>query len=133
MAHVEIEMVPLFAEISEEAAKIVAGGGVAHVAAGQILAQAGDSGVGMFVVIEGSVLVERGELHLEIGAGGFFGELALLNPESPRIARVRAKTDSRILAISRETFEFLLDTEPGFSRALLRELAARLVAARTGH
>ncbi len=133
MANIEIVKVPLFAEISEEAAKIVAGGGVTDVAAGQILAQAGDPGVGMFVVIEGSVLVERGDLHLEIESGGFFGELALLNPESPRIARVRAKTDSRILAISRETFDLLLDTEPRFSRALLRELATRLVAARTGH
>ncbi len=87
----------------------------------------------MFVVLDGAVVVERGDLHLEIRSGGFFGELALLVPDSLRIARVRAKSDARILAVSRQTFDLLLETEPSFTRALLRELAARLVQARTGH
>ena len=87
----------------------------------------------MFVVLDGSVIVERGSLHIEIERQGFFGELALLVPDSARIARVRAKTDARILAVPRQTFELLLETEPAFTRALLRELAARLVQARTGH
>ena len=65
--------------------------------------------------------------------GGFFGELALLVPDSLRIARVRAKSDARILAVSRQMFDLLLETEPSFARTLLRELAARLVQARTGH
>jgi CRP-like cAMP-binding protein len=46
---------------------------------------------------------------------------------------VRAKTDARILAVPRQTFELLLETEPAFTLALLRELATRLVQARTGH
>jgi CRP-like cAMP-binding protein len=46
---------------------------------------------------------------------------------------VRAKTDARVLAVPRQTFDLLLETEPSFARALLRELAARLVQARTGH
>ena len=33
--------------------------------AGQILAQAGDPGAGMFVVLDGAVVVERGDLLLE--------------------------------------------------------------------
>jgi CRP-like cAMP-binding protein len=133
MVENEILGMPLFAEITEEAAGIVATGGVTDVPAGQVLAQAGDPGVGMFVVLDGSVVVERGDLHIEIGRGGFFGELALLVPDSPRIARVRAKTDARVLAVPRQTFDLLLETEPPFARVLLRELAARLVQARTGH
>lgn len=133
MINAEISGTPLFAQISPESAAIVAAGGVTDVPAGQVLAQAGDPGVGMFVVLDGSVVVERGDLHIEIARRGFFGELALLVPDSPRIARVRAKTDARILAVSRQTFDLLLETEPGFARALLRELAARLVQARTGH
>lgn len=125
--------IPLFAQITPQAAALVAAGGVTDVTAGQVLPQAGDHGEGMFVVLDGSVLVERGDMHVEFGANGFFGELALLLPDSPRIARVRAKTDARVLAIPRETFDVLLDTEPAFTRALLRELAARLVEARTGH
>jgi CRP-like cAMP-binding protein len=123
----------LFAGITEESAATVAAGGVTDVPAGQVLAQAGDQGFGMFVVLDGSVVVERGDLHIEMGRDGFFGELALLVPDSPRIARVRAKTDARVLAVPRQTFDLLLETEPSFARALLRELAARLVQARTGH
>jgi CRP-like cAMP-binding protein len=133
MVEKEIAEIPLFAQISDEGAATVAAGGVTDVPAGQVLARAGDPGIGMFVVLDGSVVVERGDLHIEIEREGFFGELALLVPDSPRIARVRAKTDARILAVPRETFDSLLETEPGFARALLRELAARLVQARTGH
>ena len=133
MAETEIVGTPLFAEISEASAATVAAAGVTEVPAGQVLAQAGDHGRGMFVVLDGSVVVERGDLHIEMGSGDFFGELALLVPDSPRIARVRALTDSRVVAVPRETFDQLLDTEPSFARALLRALAARLVEARTGH
>jgi CRP-like cAMP-binding protein len=133
MVETEILEISLFAEITENAAALVAAGGVTDVSAGQVLIQAGDPGIGMFVVLDGLVVVERGDLQIEIGRGGFFGELALLVPDSPRIARVRAKTDARILAVRRQTFDFLVETEPAFARALLRELAARLVQARTGH
>src|SRR4051794_18410355 len=101
MVEKEIAEIPLFARISDEGAARVAAGGVTDVPAGQVLARAGDPGIGMFVVLDGSVLVERGDLHIEIERGGFFGELALLVPDSPRIARVRAKTDARILAVPR--------------------------------
>lgn len=133
MIESELSGIPLFAGISDAAAERVVAGGVGEVPAGQLLAQAGDPGFGMFVVVDGTVEVERGSLHIEIGPGGFFGELALLVPDSPRIARVRAKTDARILALSRDAFDELLETEPSFTRALLTEMAARLVQARTGH
>jgi len=133
MATTEIAGVPLFAQVTDEAVTLVAAGGVTDVPAGHVLAHAGDHGFGMFVVLDGCVTVERGDLHIDIEREGFFGELALLVPDSPRIARVRAKTDSRILAVPRKTFDFLLENEPSFARALCRELAARLVQARTGH
>jgi CRP-like cAMP-binding protein len=133
MVESEVHELPLFANISRTAAELVAAGGVTDVPAGQVLAQAGDHGAGMFVVLDGSVVVERGNLHVEITREGFFGELSLLVPDSARVARVRAKTDARILAVPRETFDLLIETEPSFTLALLRELAARLVQARTGH
>lgn len=133
MIESELADLSLFAGISDEAAQRVAAGGVVDVPAGQVLAQAGDPGFGMFVVVDGTVEVERGALHIEIGPGGFFGELALLVPDSPRIARVRATSLARVLVVPRETFDHLLETEPSFARALLKEMAARLVQARTGH
>lgn len=132
MADTEIAGVPLFTQMSAESAALAAADGVTEVPAGQVLAQAGDHGRGMFVVLDGSVVVERGDLHIEMGRGEFFGELALLVPDSPRIARVRALTDSRILAVSREAFDLLLERELTFTRELLRTMAARLVEARTG-
>ena len=133
MAETALSDVPLFAGLSEESLALVAAGGVTDVPAGQVLAQAGDVGEGMFVVLDGAVVVERGALHLDIGRGDFFGDLALLVPDSPRIARVRAKSDARVLAVPRSTFDRLLETEPSFARAMLREMAVRLVQARTGH
>ncbi len=133
MAETALSDVPLFAGLSEESLALVAAGGVTEVPAGQVLAQAGDVGEGMFVVLDGAVVVERGALHLDIGRGDFFGDLALLVPDSPRIARVRAKSDAQVLAVPRDTFDRLLETEPSFARAMLREMAARLVQARTGH
>ena len=133
MAETALSDVPLFAGLSEESLALVAAGGVTDVPAGQVLAQAGDVGEGMFVVLDGAVVVERGELHLDIGPGDFFGDLALLVPDAPRIARVRAKSDAQVLAVPRDTFDRLLETEPSFARAMLREMAARLVQARTGH
>src|SRR5262245_15878524 len=129
----EISGIPLFTGISEQSAAAVAAGGLTDAPAGQVLAQSGDPGIGMFVVLDGSVVVERGTLHIEMQRHDFFGELALLVPGSPHVARVRALTDTRLLTIPRETFETLLETEPSFVRALLREVAARLVQARTGH
>ena len=112
MAQADVRLIPIFADISDAAAERVASGAIAEVPAGQVLAQAGDAGEGMFVVLEGSVVAERGDLHLPMGRNDFFGELALLVPGSPRIARVRAVTDSRILAVPRDSFEHLLATEP---------------------
>ena len=133
MADTEIRGLTLFAQVSDASAAAVAASGVTEVPAGQVLAQAGDHGGGMFVVLDGTVVVERGDLHIEMGRDDFFGELALLVPDSPRIARGRALPDARIIAVPRDMYEHLLETEPSFSRALLREIAARLVQARTGH
>ena len=80
----------------------------------------------MFVVMDGVVVVEAGKRTFELGPGEFFGELALLVPESSRVARVRAKTPVRCLAINRLDFEKLLEEEPRIARAMLPVIARRL-------
>ena len=69
---------------------------------------------------------------VELGAGQIVGELALLVPEAGRVARVRALSQARCLAIPRDAFVQLVETEPAFAVALVRELARRLVEARAG-
>jgi CRP/FNR family cyclic AMP-dependent transcriptional regulator len=101
--------------------------------AGQALAKAGDPGTGMFVIVAGSVVVEaRDQKVVDLGPGEFVGELALFVPESTRVARVRAKTDVRCLAISRLDFEQLLADEPRIAVAMLPVLARRLWRVRQG-
>lgn len=128
----ELRAISLFAEVSEAGLAAAAAAGVSEVDAGSVLASAGDPGSGMYVVLEGEVVVDVHGRQIEVEAGGFFGELALIVPAAERVARVRASTHVRLLPVARPTFERLLETEPSFVRALLRELASRLLAARSG-
>jgi CRP-like cAMP-binding protein len=128
----ELRAAPLFAQVSDDSLAAAAAAGVTEVEAGQVLAQAGDYGSGMYVVLDGQVEIELRGRQIKLGPGGFFGELALLVPDAERVARVRATTHARLLSLPRGTFDQLLKSEPSFTLVLLRELAARLVAVRTG-
>jgi CRP/FNR family cyclic AMP-dependent transcriptional regulator len=127
-----LRALPLFAGLSDDVLRRVESLAVeVEVGAGQTLARADDPGSGMFVIEEGTVVVEgRGEHVIELGPGEFVGELALLVPESTRAARVRAKTDVRCLAIGRAEFEQLLEDEPRIALAMLPVVARRLWRAR---
>ncbi len=121
-----LQTIPLFAALSEATRmRIVEIAGELEASAGQVLVQPGTEGSGMFVVEEGTVVVERDGKHIELGAGQFFGELALLT-DTKRTARVRALTDSRLLAIGRDEFKVLLESEPGLALNMLEVLAQRL-------
>jgi CRP-like cAMP-binding protein len=127
-----LRALPLFAKLSDDALRRVRELVVElEVEAGQTLARADDPGSGMFVIEEGTVVVEgRGRHVIELGPGEFVGELALLVPEAIRAARVRAKTDVRCLAIGRADFEQLLEEEPRIALAMLPVVAQRLWRAR---
>ena len=123
--------IPLFAELSDTGLERVAALATEiDCPAGTVLALADDPGSGMFVVEEGTVVVEaRGGVHIELGPGEFVGELTLLVPEAHRVGRVRASTDVRCLAVARDDFAELLEQEPQLGVAMLPVLARRLVAA----
>ena len=123
---------PIFAGLSDDALRrIDALAADIEVPAGQMIVQAGDAASGMFVIEEGSVIVEaRGGIAIELGPGEFVGEFALLIPDSVRSARVRAITDVRCLAIGAGDFRQLLDDEPRIALAMLPVVAERLWRAR---
>lgn len=125
-----LRRLPLFAELGDESlARVAAIATELESPAGTVLAQAEDAGSGMYVVEEGTVVVEaRGGFRAELGPGEFVGELTLLVPDAQRVARVRAATDARCLAIGREDFAELLEQEPRIALAMLPVLAGRLVA-----
>ena len=97
---------------------------------GQVLALQDDPGSGMYIIREGTVAVELRSGTIELGPGDFFGELALLIEDGARVARVRATSPVRCVSIPREDFLALVESEPSFALALLRELARRLAEAR---
>jgi CRP-like cAMP-binding protein len=132
MSRAEIDQlrnVPLFAEADDaQLARIAEVATAFEVAAGHVLAERGQPGSGMFVLLEGAVEVDVPGLDaIELGAGDFFGELSLLT-ESDRLARVRAVTPVRGLAIGRAAFHALINDEPKIALAMLPVLARRLAA-----
>jgi CRP-like cAMP-binding protein len=92
---------------------------------GQVLVQPYEAGAGLFVVEEGTVVVELRDRRVELGEGQFFGELALLT-DAGHMARVRAKTPVRCLALRRDDFDRLLQSEPMMAMAMLKALARRM-------
>lgn len=119
--------VPVLAGLGDDVLeRIVAASSELECPAGQVLISADDPGAGMFVLEEGTVVVEAPGRTVELGPGEFFGELSLLVPEATRVARVRAKTQVRCVAINRVAFEQLLDDEPRVARAMLPVIAGRL-------
>jgi glutaminase len=127
----ELRKLPPLAAISDEGLeRVSACAAERSVDAGQVLALPDDPGSGMFVICEGTVAVELRSGTLELGAGDFFRELALLVEDGTRVARVRATSPVRCVSIPRDDFLSLVETEPSFALHMLRELARRLVEAR---
>jgi cAMP-dependent protein kinase regulator len=75
---------------------------------GEILYEEGDAGDAFYIVEEGAVIVERaGKFVSELGAGEAFGEVVLLT-DQPCDATVRAKGDTKLVFVNRQSFNGLL-------------------------
>jgi CRP/FNR family transcriptional regulator, cyclic AMP receptor protein len=126
----ELRALPLLADASDDAlGRIAASAGEMTCQAGQIVALEGDPGSGMFVIVDGTARVEWRGGSVELRPGTFFGELTLLAPGGTRIARVRASTEMRCLAIARDDAIALIESEPTVALAMLREVARRFASA----
>ncbi|HZD86857.1 MAG TPA: cyclic nucleotide-binding domain-containing protein [Gaiellaceae bacterium] len=95
-------------------------GSTVEFTAGQVLIERGQPGAGLFVLSEGSLVVEAPEGTRELGSGAVFGERALLSPDGRRTARVRALTDGALLAVDRSEIDRLCADDPGFAERLAR-------------
>ena len=125
----ELRDLPILSGLSDAAFARLTACGELRARPGQVLALEDDPGAGAFLVVEGTVQVELRSRTFEVGPGQVVGELALLVPDAHRVARVRAATAVRCVPIARDDFVELVETEPPFAVALLRELARRLVEA----
>ena len=94
--------------------------------AGRVIMKEGDAGVSMYIVIRGRITVSiKGTVVEQVGPGGTFGEMALVDKAS-RSATAVAATESQLLTISRSDFLNLVKTKPGFAISLLKTIADRL-------
>ena len=84
-------------------------------AAGAMLIEHGQPGTGLYVVLDGSVVVEAPEGTRELGTGSVIGERALLSADGKRTARVRTDTGARVLAVDRAAFDRLCERDEGLA------------------
>ena len=85
----------------------------------------GAKGREFFVLVEGTVDVHRNGRKLStLGRGDFFGEMALVN-EKPRSATVVATSPVRLLVITGQAFQRLLNDTPTIQEKVLLAIEQR--------
>jgi CRP-like cAMP-binding protein len=98
--------------------KLAAAGSKLSFGVGQVLIESGLPGPGLYVVVEGHVVVEAPEGTRELGPGSVVGERALLSGDGMRSARVRALTAGVVVAVERAEIERLCAEDPAFAERL---------------
>lgn len=126
-AKVDLSSVWLFSECSRgELKTIQKKAEPKSVKAGTVVVDEGEVGQTFYYIISGTATVVRnGRKAAELGPGGYFGELALLD-RLPRSATVKATSDMELLAIDQKDFNKLLKDSPSTARKLLVATASRL-------
>ena len=94
--------------------------------AGRVVAKQGSYGAEFFVILSGTVSIERDGQHVaDVSDGDFFGELALL-ANIPRVATATCATDCRLLVLGGREFNSLLAQFPSIQHAVLHAVAERM-------
>ena len=122
-----LAQVPLFADCSNRDLQTIARvvREIPH-KAGTVIAREGEPGVGLFVILSGTADVSiGGKKKTTLGAGDFFGEIALLDG-GPRTATVTAKTDVQLLGLTEWVFRGLMVEHPSIALKTLQQMAGRL-------
>jgi CRP/FNR family transcriptional regulator, cyclic AMP receptor protein len=93
---------------------------------GKEMTREGERGREFFVLLEGDAdVVKDGRSINTLGAGDFFGEIALVS-DVPRTATVVATSPIRALVITDRAFRRLLRDQPEIQSKVLAAVAARL-------
>lgn len=124
--------VPLFAKLPPAVLEAVAGRvRRRRYAAGEVIFHAGDPGGSLCIIDAGKVklisISEQGHeaLLAVLGAGEFFGELALFD-DMPRSADVVAMEPTQTLNLAREDFFAIIDRFPSVSRQIFSVLTGQI-------
>ena len=122
-----IKQVPLFAQCSRrELAEVASIADEIDLPAGKELIREGGRGREFFVLLDGTVDVQKDERRIrELKGGDFFGEIALVS-DAPRTATVTTSSPVRALVVSDRSFRSLLRHSPSIQLKVLQALADRL-------
>jgi CRP-like cAMP-binding protein len=124
-----LKKVPLFAGLNDkELERIASVMKERRFNAGDTLTEQGSSGVGFFVVEEGTaeVMVD-GEAKGAVGPGDYFGEIALLSDSSRiRTATMTATTDMLTYGMTVWEFKPLVESHSEIAWKLLTAMAMKL-------
>ncbi len=119
--------VPIFEGLSKKELSQIAGAAkeITH-RQGSVLARQGQSGVGFFLILDGSAGVKVGDRSRgRLGPGDFFGEISLLDG-GPRTATVTAETEVVTLGLTPWDFKRLVESSPAIAAKMLKVMAQRL-------
>ncbi len=122
-----LQKVPLFRDLSRSQLNQIARlADEIEAPAGKRLATAGETGLELFVIVEGHATVKnKGGRTVRLGPGEFFGEMSLLDG-GPRSATVEAESDIHLLVVSRREFWALLDSAPPLVLKIMSVLSRRV-------
>jgi CRP-like cAMP-binding protein len=123
----KLRELPELAPLNEaELARVAAAGELALIPSGTVLLQEGQQARWCYLVLSGSVEASNGSgsSRRAAGAGEAVGDAEILTHEVCP-ATVVAETDLVVLAMGSREFSALLDTCPGFSRAVHVSLSHR--------
>jgi CRP-like cAMP-binding protein len=96
------------------------------VPAGKVLMREGDAGREFFVLVTGTVAIDRGGTRVRtLESGDFFGEIALL-AEGPRTATATTEGPATLLVLGHREFHSLMDKYPAIRTCVLDALAKRI-------
>ena len=122
-----LKKVPLFAGLDDKDFEFIARRMMERrFKAGDTLTEQGASGIGFFVIEDGTadVMVD-GEAKGSVGPGDYFGEIALLT-DSDRTATLTATTDMLTYGLTSWDFKPLVESNSEIAWKLLTAMAAKL-------
>ncbi len=95
--------------------------------AGEHAIDEGATGVGFFIVLDGSATVSIGGREVRrLGPGDWFGEIALLASDSIRTATVNADTDLKCVGLTAWEFRPFLAEHPDVAWQVMGTMARRI-------
>lgn len=85
-----------------------------------------DTGNAMYAIVSGNIdIISFGRVLERVGAGGVFGEMALIN-DAPRAAAALASEPTEVVVIDKPTFLTLITEEPEFALQVMKLMAERV-------